>query len=182
MNIGDCFQENGPLHLDFAMKILVGDSLAPPMLWREEKGWREVESGTVAPSGVAPSCWVDERAVLQYIDCGYQDEYGETWLLFLRKPTDEEAKSIKWKEKLGLPVNVCGKTSTFTKTGWLESITDGFGYQNGFGKITWYQGYSQPDNDDLHYSEVYPYGNGCDLSDVLYPLTLKGSVKKHDWD
>lgn len=174
MNIGDCFQENGPLHLDFAIKILEGETLAAPMLWCETKGWRDVAPGSFLPSDVAPSLWINYHDLEVYIDNEEVKKYGETWLLFLRKPTDEEAKSINWKENMGMPVNVYGTTSTFTKTGWVESMTDGFGYQNGFGKITWYQGYSQPDNDDLHHSEVYPYGNGRDLSDIIYTSTLKG--------
>lgn len=62
------------------------------------------------------------------------------------------------------PVNVYGQTNYY-ENGLLECITDGFGYRDENGNITWYEGY-MPIDDEFHQSIVCPYGNGVDLSEV----------------
>ena len=64
------------------------------------------------------------------------------------------------------PVNVYGKTELYL-AGCLETVIDGFGYQDEDGHIEWYEGYDPPPDDDFYLTTVYPYGNGCDLSELL---------------
>ena len=96
--LGNLIEENVPLTIGSADDIFQGCTLFPPVLWVEERGWREVRPGQAAPSGVVPSRWMDERAFLNYLyDDEIMSQYGKTWYLFLRKPTDLEYSKIQWR-------------------------------------------------------------------------------------
>lgn len=64
------------------------------------------------------------------------------------------------------PVNVYGTTSYY-ENGLLECVFEGFGYCDNDGNITWYEGYNPPKDDEFYLTTVVPYGNGCDLSELL---------------
>ncbi len=64
------------------------------------------------------------------------------------------------------PVNVYGTTSYY-ENGLLECVFDGFGYRDSNGNITWYDDYNPPKDDEFYLTTVVPYGNGCDLSELL---------------
>ena len=64
------------------------------------------------------------------------------------------------------PVNVYGATDYY-ENGMLECTFDGFGYRDNDGSITWYEGYNPPKDDDFYYTLIVPYGNGCDLSELI---------------
>ena len=63
------------------------------------------------------------------------------------------------------PVNVVGITSYY-ENGLLECVYDGYGYRDGNGNITWYDGYNPPEDDEFHLTIIISYGNGTDLSEM----------------
>ena len=75
-------------------------------------------------------------------------------------------KCEEYREKGTQPVNVYG-TTDYYENGMLECTFDGFGYRDNDGNITWYQGYNPPKDDDFYYTLIVPYGNGCDLSELI---------------
>lgn len=64
------------------------------------------------------------------------------------------------------PVNVYGVTQ-YCRNYILERVDDGFGYRDENGNITWYDGYNPPPDDGCYWTHITPYGNGCDLSELL---------------
>lgn len=98
LTLGRHFDENKPLELDIAFRIVDDNTLIAPLVWMECKGWRDVKPGEFAPSGVCPSMWIGTKELDDRLYEGLEDEYGVTWLMFIRKPTDKEAAEIKWKE------------------------------------------------------------------------------------
>ena len=72
------------------------------------------------------------------------------------------------------PVNVYGLTE-YWENGLLECVYDGFGYRDSNGNITWYDGYNPPKD----ITTIVPYGNGCDLSELLKGQFYEVIVWKH---
>lgn len=92
-------ENNLPLTIEMAYDILDYRTSFPPMVWLEERYSREVKPGEVFPPGVLPSRWIEQREFFMYTDDdSIMAEHGKTWLLFLRKPNDDEYGKIKWKE------------------------------------------------------------------------------------
>ena len=97
MEPGLFVETNRPLDIVEAYAVLLDNTAFPPLVWIEERGWRDVKPGHVAPPGVVPSRWIEEREFLLYVDNeDIRREYGKTWVLLLRKPTDEEYNAIQW--------------------------------------------------------------------------------------
>lgn len=96
---GKLVAENKPLDIDCALDIFYGITELAPILWLEERGWRDVKPGEVAPPGVVPSRWICERDFMEYIENeNIASEFMKSWMLFIRKPTHAEYKEIQWED------------------------------------------------------------------------------------